>query len=135
MTDTSAHGEQKGRWIQLFIGIICMVMIANLQYGWNLFVEPMSKAQGWSRVGIGGAFSFFVLAETWLVPVESWFSGPLLPHARTRLLDGLAPWDLIRQDYLERLLDGRLGGLRPRRGVKIWMLITLESWLRGVLRG
>jgi OFA family oxalate/formate antiporter-like MFS transporter len=62
-----------GRVIQLLIGILCMVMIANLQYGWNLFVDPMSKAQGWSRAAIGGAFSFFVLAETWLVPVESWF--------------------------------------------------------------
>ncbi len=63
----------KGRIIQLLVGILCMVMIANLQYGWNLFVDPMSKAQGWSRAAIGGAFSFFVLAETWLVPVESWF--------------------------------------------------------------
>ena len=63
----------KGRVTQLLIGILCMVMIANLQYGWNLFVDPMSKAQGWSRAAIGGAFSVFVLAETWLVPVESWF--------------------------------------------------------------
>lgn len=65
-----------------------------------------------------------------LVPVEAWFSGPLLDEARTRLLDGLAPRGIVRRDYLERLLDGRLGGLRPRRGVKIWLLITLESWLR-----
>jgi len=73
MADMPKDGEQQGRWLQLIIGIICMVMIANMQYGWNLFVDPMSKAQGWSRVAIGGAFSFFVLAETWLVPVESWF--------------------------------------------------------------
>jgi asparagine synthase (glutamine-hydrolysing) len=69
-----------------------------------------------------------------LVPVEGWFSGPLLPEARTRLLEGLVPWGLVRRDYLERLLDGKLGGLRPRRGIKIWLLVTLESWLRGVLR-
>ncbi len=69
----ATDSENQGRWAQLIIGIICMVMIANLQYGWNLFVDPMSKAQGWSRAAIGGAFSFFVLAETWLVPVESWF--------------------------------------------------------------
>ena len=73
MADMPKDGEHQGRWLQLIIGIICMVMIANLQYGWNLFVDPMSKAQGWSRAAIGGAFSFFVLAETWLVPVESWF--------------------------------------------------------------
>jgi diaminopimelate decarboxylase len=36
------------------------------------------------------------------------------------------------REYLERLLAGRLGGLRPRRGAKIWLLVTLESWLRMV---
>jgi MFS transporter, OFA family, oxalate/formate antiporter len=70
---SGADSEQQGRWLQLIIGIVCMVMIANLQYGWTYFVEPMSKTQGWSRVAIGGAFSVFVLAETWLVPVEGWF--------------------------------------------------------------
>ncbi|MGH7319320.1 MAG: asparagine synthetase B family protein, partial [Candidatus Rokuibacteriota bacterium] len=68
-----------------------------------------------------------------LVPVERWFQGPLLGHARGRLLDGLRPYDLIQPDYVERLLAGRLGGLRPRRGVKIWLLVTLEAWLRTVL--
>ena len=29
------------RWGQLVFGIICMVMIANLQYGWTLFVGPI----------------------------------------------------------------------------------------------
>ncbi len=68
-----ADSEQSGQWPQLIIGIVCMVMIANLQYGWNLFVDPMSKAQGWTRAEIAGAFALFVLAETWLVPIESWF--------------------------------------------------------------
>jgi len=42
------------------------------------------------------------------------------------------PGGLIERDYLEPLLAGRLGGLRPRRGAKIWLLATLESWLRMV---
>src|SRR5206468_10366448 len=70
-----------------------------------------------------------------LVPVEAWFQGPLLPRARERILDGLAPHRLFRRDYLERLLDGRLGGLRPRHGAKIWLLVTLEAWLRTVFGG
>ncbi len=69
-----------------------------------------------------------------LVPVEGWFSGPLLPYARERLLDGLRPFGLLKPQYLEQLLDGTLPGLRPRRGVKIWLLLTLEAWLRQVLR-
>jgi asparagine synthase (glutamine-hydrolysing) len=68
-----------------------------------------------------------------LVPVEGWFQGPLLPEARSRLLDGLGRWELFDRAWLERLLSGKLGGLRPRHGVKIWLLITLEAWLRKVL--
>ena len=69
-----------------------------------------------------------------LVPVQGWFRGPLLPFARERLLEGLAPWGLFRRSWLEQLLDGRLPGIRQRRGVKIWLLVTLEAWLRGVLK-
>ena len=61
------------RWLQLVLGIVCMVMIANLQYGWTLFVDPIDKAHGWGRTAIQVAFSIFVLTETWLVPVEGWF--------------------------------------------------------------
>jgi len=68
-----------------------------------------------------------------LVPVEAWFRGPLLRQARERLLDGLACFRLFRREYLERLLSGRIAGLHPRRGVKLWMLLTLESWLRSAI--
>jgi asparagine synthase (glutamine-hydrolysing) len=67
-----------------------------------------------------------------LVPVEAWFQGPLLPAARERLLDGLAGYGLVWRNYLEALLAGRLGGVRPRHGAKIWLLLTLEAWLRTV---
>ncbi|HEX4635097.1 MAG TPA: oxalate/formate MFS antiporter [Rhizomicrobium sp.] len=68
------HSENgKAATTQLVLGIVCMVMIANLRYGWNLFVNPISQAHHWTRAAIQVAFSLFVLAETWLVPVESWF--------------------------------------------------------------
>src|SRR5580658_7894932 len=63
----------KGSVFQLIIGIICMVMIANLQYGWNLFVNPINQQHHWGRPAIQVAFSLFVLTETWLVPIEGWF--------------------------------------------------------------
>jgi OFA family oxalate/formate antiporter-like MFS transporter len=69
------------RWFQLFIGVVCMSMIANLQYGWTLFVEPMSKAHGWSRAAIQVAFTIFVLTETWLVPIEGWIVDRIGPRA------------------------------------------------------
>jgi OFA family oxalate/formate antiporter-like MFS transporter len=62
----------KNRWAQLVMGIICMAMVANLQYGWTLFVNPMSEKFHWTKAAIQVAFSIFVLCETWLVPVEGW---------------------------------------------------------------
>jgi asparagine synthase (glutamine-hydrolysing) len=67
-----------------------------------------------------------------MVPVEAWFQGPLLPEARRRILDGLARTELFQRPYLEKLLSGKVGGLRPRRGVKIWLLVTLEAHLRAL---
>ncbi len=58
------------RWSQLIIGVICMVMIANLQYGWTFFVPDIQKAFHWERAEIQIAFTLFVLFETWLVPIE-----------------------------------------------------------------
>src|ERR1035438_4430584 len=60
------------RWTQLIVGVICMVMVANLQYGWTLFVRPINAAHGWSIASIQVAFSIFVALETWLTPVEGW---------------------------------------------------------------
>jgi OFA family oxalate/formate antiporter-like MFS transporter len=47
-----------------------MIMVANLQYGWTLFVAPMQARFGWERAAIQVAFTIFVLTETWLVPIE-----------------------------------------------------------------
>ena len=73
MSGSAINGEQRGRYLQLAMGLVCMVMIANLQYGWNLFVNPIDKQFHWGRAAIQVAFSIFVVTETWLVPVEAWF--------------------------------------------------------------
>jgi OFA family oxalate/formate antiporter-like MFS transporter len=70
-TTQVAHGSGY-RWGQLAIGIVCMAMIANLQYGWTLFVNPIGDRHGWSRAAIQVAFTIFVLTETWLVPIEGY---------------------------------------------------------------
>lgn len=72
-TAAAASGlRPTSRWLQLVIAIVCMVMIANLQYGWTLFVKPMSGAKGWGVAEIQVAFSLFVALETWLTPIEGW---------------------------------------------------------------
>ncbi len=74
MTGTpQALAPSTNRWWQLVAGIICMVMVANLQYGFTYFVAPMDAANHWGREGIAWAFTLFIATETWLVPVEGWF--------------------------------------------------------------
>jgi OFA family oxalate/formate antiporter-like MFS transporter len=73
-----------------------MTMIANLQYGWTLFVNPIDAKYHWGRAAIQVAFSIFVLTETWLVPVEGWFVdrfGPKIVVLIGGILVGIA-WAL-----------------------------------------
>lgn len=76
------------RWLQLGLGILCMTMIANLQYGWTLFVDPIGKANHWDRASVQLAFTIFVVTETWLVPVKSWISDRYGPR-RVMMLGGV----------------------------------------------
>jgi OFA family oxalate/formate antiporter-like MFS transporter len=69
---THSTASEATRWGQLTFGIICMVMIANLQYGWTLFVGPIDQKYHWGRAAIQLAFTIFVLTETWLVPIEGY---------------------------------------------------------------
>src|SRR5437899_12573876 len=73
VAQASAQGAPTYRWLQLSVGVACMVMIANLQYGWTYFVNPMKESNHWALAAIQVAFSLFVLTETWLIPIEGWF--------------------------------------------------------------
>ncbi|MBI3699119.1 MAG: oxalate/formate MFS antiporter [Afipia sp.] len=81
------------RWLQLLMGVLCMVTIANMQYGWTLFVSPIDEKFHWGRPAIQTAFTIFILAETWLVPIESYFIdriGPKITVAAGGVMVGLA---------------------------------------------
>lgn len=92
MTTTShAAGERAAvnvglRWTQLICCIVCMVLIANLQYGWTLFVNPINKAHGWSLASIQFAFSIFIALETWLTPIQGWIVDVLGPRRGPKLM-------------------------------------------------
>ena len=70
--DTRSTAIAATRWTQLICCIFCMILIANLQYGWTLFVNPINKAHGWSIASIQLAFSIFIAFETWLTPIHGW---------------------------------------------------------------
>ncbi len=76
MKELSSRSESgpfwTGRWGQLVVGMLCMALVANLQYAWTLFVAPMNARHHWGEASIQLAFSIFILTETWLVPVEGW---------------------------------------------------------------
>src|SRR5580698_7776870 len=77
-------------WVQLVVGIVCMAMIANLQYGWTVFVTPIQDKQGWSLAAIQVSFTIFVLVETWLVPFEAAFVDKYGPRVMVAIGGALA---------------------------------------------
>ena len=60
------------RWGQLGLGIICLVMIANLQYVWTLFIDPIDAKHHWGRAAIQVAFTIFIVTETWTAPIAGY---------------------------------------------------------------
>jgi OFA family oxalate/formate antiporter-like MFS transporter len=74
------------RWGFLAICVVCMIMIANLQYGWTLFVNPINKAHGWSIASIQFAFSIFIALETWLTPIQGWIVDILGPQRGPKVM-------------------------------------------------
>lgn len=103
------------RWVQLVAGIACMVMIANLQYGWTLFVHPMHEKFHWDRSAIQVAFTLFVMAETWLLPFEGWVVDRFGPR-RVVFAGGLlvaASWGVnsIAGSLVVLYLGALLGGI------------------------
>jgi MFS transporter, OFA family, oxalate/formate antiporter len=81
------------RWQQLIFGILCMVMIANLQYAWTFFVIPIDQKFHWGNTAIQVAFTVFIFTDTWLVPFEGYLVdrfGPKVVVLGGGLLVGIA---------------------------------------------
>jgi OFA family oxalate/formate antiporter-like MFS transporter len=85
------------RWGQLASVVVCMVMIANLQYAWTFFVTPIKEAHPqWgfdlfgahfdSLAAIQTAFTIFIALETWLTPIEGWIVDVLGPQRGPKLM-------------------------------------------------
>ena len=104
-----------GRWWQLLLGVICMSMIANLQYGWTLFVNPISEKHGWSRPAIQVAFTVFVVIETWLVPLEGYLVDKIGPMMVAVVSGFLVAASWVINSYADSLsmlyLGAAVGGI------------------------
>ncbi|WP_336489236.1 oxalate/formate MFS antiporter [Methylobacterium nigriterrae] len=102
MSDTR-EGAPVSRWLQLAFGVICMCMIANMQYGWTFFVNPMQERHGWDRAAIQIAFTLFVVTETWLVPIEGWFVDKYGPRIVTLFGGALCAIAWVMNSYATSL--------------------------------
>jgi OFA family oxalate/formate antiporter-like MFS transporter len=70
----------QSRWFQLGASLIAMIMIANLQYAWTLFVGPLQKSTGWKLSDIQFAFTLFIIFQTWVQPFDGWLIDRLGPR-------------------------------------------------------
>ena len=109
------------RWVQLTLGIIGMISVTNLQYGWTFFVQPMMDKHGWSKEQISVAFAIFLLTETWLVPIEAYladlfgsrllvFAGGVLVAAAW-MINSVADTHTLHLLYLGNALGGAGAGI------------------------
>lgn len=73
------------RWFQLVASVIAMIMIANLQYAWTLFVKPMQAGTGWKVSDIQWAFTLFILFQTWVQPAQGFLIDRLGPRLFTTI--------------------------------------------------
>ena len=104
-TPVAGAEKQPNRWFQLVLGIICMALVANLQYAWTLFVSPMEAKQHWGLPAIQLSFSIFILVETWLVPVEGWLVDKFGPRPVILLGGVLAAIGWVMDSYATTLTE------------------------------
>src|SRR5262245_13807265 len=113
------HRVALTRWVQLILGVLCMVAIANLQYGWTLFVNPIDQKHGWGVTAIQLTFTIAITTETFLVvplggrlvdrfgPKLACISGPLV--ATAWYLNSIA--DSLYLFYFAAVISGLGAGL------------------------
>jgi MFS transporter, OFA family, oxalate/formate antiporter len=104
------------RWMQLILGLICMMAISSPQYVWTLFTKPLMTQLGVSLTQLQVTFSIFIVLQTFLSPLQGYLIekfGPKLLLAAGAILTGLS-WVLASSaDSLMSvyLTYGLLGGI------------------------
>jgi MFS transporter, OFA family, oxalate/formate antiporter len=91
------------RWFQLGASLIAMIMIANLQYAWTLFVGPLQKSTGWKLSDIQFAFTLFVLFQTWVQPFDGWLIDRLGPRGFITVAGALCGMGWAGMGYADSL--------------------------------
>ena len=104
------------RWIQLGLGLVCMMAISSPQYIWTLFTKPLGIALGVPPASLQVTFSLLIVLQTFFSPFQGWLVdkfGPRLLIATGGLLSGLS-WVLASYASSLTMLYvtyGLIGGL------------------------
>ncbi len=98
-------------WIQLVAGVICMAMIANLQYGWTIFVTPIDAKHHWGKAAIQGTFTLFILLETWLVPFEAYLADRFGPRPLVMIGGVMIGFSWVLFSWANTLTSLYVGGM------------------------
>jgi len=96
----------RSRWIQLLLGLVCMIVISSPQYVWTLFTQPLMTTAGASLARIQITFSILIVIQTFLAPCQG------------LLVDRFGPRALLS-------VGGALTGLS-------WVLASRATTLAGV---
>ena len=105
------------RWVQLGLGLICMMAISSPQYLWTLFTKPLGTSLGVAPAALQVTFSLLIVVQTFFSPFQGWLVdrfGPKLLIGVGGLLSGLS-WVLasyassLTMLYLTYGLIGGLG--------------------------
>src|SRR6202051_5203585 len=113
---TRTTGILGSRWMQLFLGLVCMMAISSPQYRWTVFRKPLMTQLGVSLTQVQITFSIFVVLQTFLSPLQGYLIetfGPKLLLAVGATMTGLS-WVLASSaDTLMSLYltYGLLGGI------------------------
>ncbi|MDE1941857.1 MAG: oxalate/formate MFS antiporter [Betaproteobacteria bacterium] len=117
MTTTKLPASGRERWIQLLLGLICMMAISSPQYTWTLFTKPLMGALAAKLPEIQVTFSLLIVLQTFLSPAQGFLVdrfGPRFLISAGILLTGLS-WILaahattVTQLYLTYGLFGGVG--------------------------
>ena len=72
----------KSKWVQLALGVICMMSISSPQYVWALFTKPIMGQLGVTLTELQVTFSILIVLQTFFSP----FQGFLVEKFGPRLL-------------------------------------------------
>ena len=72
LADPIALSRPATRWIQLLLGLVCMMAISSPQYVWTLFTRPLGAALGAAPAAIQVTFSLLIVLQTFFSPFQGW---------------------------------------------------------------